>query len=327
MSLKILQYNVQKSKNKVMAPLLADPRIQGFDIIALQEPWTNPLQDTTYCPRAALFHLVYPPEKGRCCFLINKKLDISTWEPSFASPGLGSLQIQARGWRIWIYNVYSQPPISHSDINTPTPIPMLTNLLEQEGEHIVLGDFNLHHPLWCGIRNPTTHKVADQLLDILHLYRLNLTLLHSSITRRAKGSESTIDLVFIDLSLQNKVVECQVCQDLDHGSDHFPIATEIVLMPVEAPPHQQRSWKRMDLEVVEIEVQNLHLSTQLESREAVDQYTKYLTSFTQELIEEAVPWTKPSEKAECYGPGRRPVLSALRTGSLTIGSWHLRPPT
>jgi hypothetical protein len=35
MSLKILQYNVQKSKNKVMVPLLADPRVQEFDIIAL----------------------------------------------------------------------------------------------------------------------------------------------------------------------------------------------------------------------------------------------------------------------------------------------------
>ena len=85
---------------------------------------------------------------------------------------------------------------------------MLTNLLEKEGEHIVLGDFNLHHLLWCGIRNPTAHKVADQLIDILHLHNLNLTLLHSSITRRMKGEESTIDLVFMDPTLQNKVVEC-----------------------------------------------------------------------------------------------------------------------
>jgi hypothetical protein len=64
MSLKILQYNVWKSKDRVMAPLLADPRIQDFDIIALQEPWTNRYKDTTYCPRAAPFFLAYPPEKG-----------------------------------------------------------------------------------------------------------------------------------------------------------------------------------------------------------------------------------------------------------------------
>ena len=75
---------------------------------------------------------------------------------------------------------------------------MLMDLLEQEGDHIVLGDFNLHHPLWCGIWNPTAHKAADQLIDILHAYKLNLTLPHGSITRRMKGKESTIDLVFMD---------------------------------------------------------------------------------------------------------------------------------
>ena len=98
-------------------------------------------------------------------------------------------------------------------------------------------------------------------------------------------------------TLQNRVVECQVRQDLDHGSDHFPIATEIALAPVEAPLRQQRSWKRMDIEAVEVGAQDLLLPTQLDSREAIDQYANYLTSFTQELIEKAVPWAKPLEKA------------------------------
>ena len=38
MGLRILQYNVQKSKDKVIALLLADLRTHEFDIIALQEP-------------------------------------------------------------------------------------------------------------------------------------------------------------------------------------------------------------------------------------------------------------------------------------------------
>jgi hypothetical protein len=53
----------------------------------------------------------------------------------------------------------------------------------------------------------------------------------------------------------------------------------------------------MDLEMVEAGAQDLLLPTQLDSREAIDQYTNYLTSFTQGLIERAVPWAKPSEKA------------------------------
>jgi hypothetical protein len=66
---------------------------------------------------------------------------------------------------------------------------------------------------------------------------------------------------------------------------------------MEAPPRQQRSWKRMDIEVVEVGAQDLLLPTQLDSKEAIDQYANYLTSFTQELIEKAVPWAKPLEKA------------------------------
>ena len=79
-----------------------------------------------------------------------------------------------------------------------------------------------------------------------------------------------------------------MCQNLDHGSDYYLIVTEITLAPVEAPLSQQRSWKRIDLEAVEVEAQNLLLSTQLNLKEVIDQYTSYLTSFTQELIERAV---------------------------------------
>ena len=111
-----------------------------------------------------------------------------------------------------------------------------------------------------------------------------------------KGEESTIDLVFIDPILQNKVIECQVHQDLDYSLDYLLIVIEIALALVEALLYQQQSQKRIDLEVVEIGAQDLHLPIQLDSRESIDQYTNYLTSFTQELIERVVLQAKPLEK-------------------------------
>jgi hypothetical protein len=36
--LKILQYNVNATQGIVMAPLLADPRISEFSVLAVQEP-------------------------------------------------------------------------------------------------------------------------------------------------------------------------------------------------------------------------------------------------------------------------------------------------
>jgi hypothetical protein len=188
---------------------------------------------------------------------------------------------------------------------------MLVNLLEQAGEHIVLGDFNLHHPLWCGVRNPAAHKAADQLIDILQIYELNLTLPRGSVTWERKGSASTIDLVFIGPILRNRILECQVRKDLGHGSDHFPVSTEVALTPVEAPQQPQRSWKRMDIEEVEAGAQGLALPTQLDSIEAIDQYTLYLTSFTQGLIEQTVPWRKPSNKGTPWWT--REVEQAIHT--------------
>jgi hypothetical protein len=37
-SLSILQYNVRKPKDTVMATLLRDPKVMQFDILAIQEP-------------------------------------------------------------------------------------------------------------------------------------------------------------------------------------------------------------------------------------------------------------------------------------------------
>jgi hypothetical protein len=81
--LNILQYNVRKSRDMVMASLLRDPRIHDFDLIAIQEPWKNPYTTTTHHPVKNRFHLCYPTGDiggiARVCFFINKKMDQARW--------------------------------------------------------------------------------------------------------------------------------------------------------------------------------------------------------------------------------------------------------
>jgi hypothetical protein len=48
--LRILQYNVRKSKDTVMATLLRDKKAAEYDIIDVQEPWVNPFMATTHHP-------------------------------------------------------------------------------------------------------------------------------------------------------------------------------------------------------------------------------------------------------------------------------------
>jgi len=78
-TLTVLQYNVMKFRDEVMATLLRDPNIQNYDILALQEPWRNPFSSTTQNPISDSFHLCFPKdskeEPARVCFFVNKKID------------------------------------------------------------------------------------------------------------------------------------------------------------------------------------------------------------------------------------------------------------
>jgi hypothetical protein len=77
--IKILQYNVMKSRDVVMATLLRDPRIQEYDVLALQEPWRNPFIPTTHNPIAHSFHVCLPNDSreapARVCLFVNKRID------------------------------------------------------------------------------------------------------------------------------------------------------------------------------------------------------------------------------------------------------------
>ena len=92
--LKVLQYNVQKSKDKVIAPLLADKAVASYDILALQEPWKNPYKNATYCPNSSAFYTAYNNQERRSCFLINKSLDINSWDIDYSGSDVYSFRLQ-----------------------------------------------------------------------------------------------------------------------------------------------------------------------------------------------------------------------------------------
>ena len=105
--LAILQYNVNKNKDGVMTPLLADERVKMYDILAIQEPWTNPHMNSTFCPARSSFYAAYDEKKRRSCFLINKRLDIAGWEVEYPNPDICSLRLAIGEETIWIHNVYN----------------------------------------------------------------------------------------------------------------------------------------------------------------------------------------------------------------------------
>jgi hypothetical protein len=96
-SLSILQYNVRRSKDIVMATLLRHPKIMDFNILAVQEPWANSFVDTTHHSAKERFHLCYPRSEGESPAMvglfINKRLDHFKWRCEPHNPHLCTITI------------------------------------------------------------------------------------------------------------------------------------------------------------------------------------------------------------------------------------------
>lgn len=71
--LRILQYNVRKSRDFVLASLFQKSEVLDYDILAIQEPWRNPFIETSYHPLKTHFQLSYLADSGTRVYFISAK--------------------------------------------------------------------------------------------------------------------------------------------------------------------------------------------------------------------------------------------------------------
>ena len=250
-SLSILQYNVRNDRVSTMLPLLADPNTQDYDIIAIQEPWRNPFAPTTLSSHQSGFHPLYRNGDTRVCFYINDSIDPDSWEVEFPSADMCTLIIRTKIGEtsevIHVHNVYNPSPASYSSIDSPSTLPIVKRQLTTGSNHILLGDFNLHHPLWNDPSRTTQYAGADQLLNIIEESSLSLTLPKGTITWEARQSFSTIDLVFMSENLTERLEHCMSRPELNQSSDHIPISTRITLDSEPQTIIERRAWKLLNI--------------------------------------------------------------------------------
>jgi exonuclease III len=256
--LRILQYNAHKSRKKVLIGLLQDLRVATYDIIAIQEPWRNRIDFAAYNPRSSPFHLVDAKEAGsRVSTYVNKNIPLSSWQETLHSNDLHTVTLRIasesqESRTINIHNVYNPPPKSHNEEEELGTLAVLPQASRMPGEHIFLGDFNLHHPLWAGPSYPHQHILADNLLEQMRNASAQLALPQNTITRDIqKGNsteQTTIDLIFVTKILQDTILNCRVARELKQSSDHLPISTEFEWENVRETQEkrQRRAWKRLN---------------------------------------------------------------------------------
>ena len=174
--MEIVQANCWKSV-PVMIYLFSEEQVHNSGILAIQEPWINrySTQMVTYSQalRGRFHQTIKPvPSSGlapRVCFFVNKRIDPKTWTVRHRSRFLNTLILRGvpEIGPVYIHNIYipgkdgdqretdadkhknkNSDPSKNLEKEQQNPVlNLLKIVLQKPGEHLVLGDFNLHHPL------------------------------------------------------------------------------------------------------------------------------------------------------------------------------------
>ena len=300
--LRILQYNVQKSRDVVLASLFQDPRILEYDVLAIQEPWRNPFIATSYNPLKSHFQLTYLDDAAtRVCFYINKRIDPSTWSVSYITKDIIVLEITnpTLNNKLRIIDVYNEVAT-----NTLHNLGEAIRKLDSHDELLVLGDFNLHHPLWSTAHRNVNRGIsaAQPLLTIIEEFHLQLLTVPGTSTHRWKQGESTIDLTFASGDIASRMIHCKVDTRLDHNSDHLPIAVVIDWNWQPATLLSKRLWAKTNLPLLQQTV-NERLSQaartviELKDKESIDEYVRLIIDALHAGINASTPWSNPSPRS------------------------------
>lgn len=104
---------------------------------------------------------------------------------------------------------------------------------QRDGEHIVVGNFNLHHLALGGIHIPVMDRNLEDFLSVVEEYSLLLLFKNGIITYKKVGHQSIIDLVFAISSITKSLISYKISQDNKYGSDYYSIITRFNLQTIQ----------------------------------------------------------------------------------------------
>jgi len=234
---------------------------------------------------------------ARVCFFVNKEIEATEWTYTQHSLDLITLHLKyktsedSRTRTVNVHNIYNAGP--NQNIRGVHTLIKLKEGLRSQGEHIVVGNFNLHHPMWAGENYHHQHVEADELIEIIKEHSLQLLLPPGTITYRARAAETTLDLVFASLDLEGTHEMCQIASDMDNDSDHLPVRMVFNLNRTPRDIKQARLWDKMNetllMRMLRSELPTPHSPN---SMDEIDHTTTLISRALQKAIDAAVPLSK-----------------------------------
>lgn len=112
---------------------------------------------------------------------------------------------------------------------------------------------------------------------------------------------TTIDLNFGTEWVTDRLLKCEIREDIHQESDHLPIATEISMRTRSIPPARRRLWKETDLILLRATISRLLPNDiSLNTIEEIETYAENIQKAIQKAINMAVPWARPSNIAKDF---------------------------
>jgi ribonuclease HI len=188
-----------------------------------------------------------------------------------------------------VYNTKGTPLIN--DLATF----LQTHLQQHQYESIaIVGDFNLHHPLWNPPEYDKQDREAEDLINLMATNGLNLILPPGTIT--FPRHKTTIDLVWGNSQMEENVLKCQVAHNHNHGSDHYPIITMLSSAPEGIDETPMYDFDKTDWDLLKVKLPEL-LPPIVDpapsaSPATVDKLAEDLTAALMEAIEITTPRSK-----------------------------------
>ena len=342
--LRVLQYNVGKSI-EVMIPMFQEPSTFGYDILAVQEPWKNSKKNQTYHPAPADFHICHPNRDGvttRVCTYVSKKIPMNKWYSRVHSGDLVTVTLkpQEPGQKtLHIHNIYNASPSQRwesqsrrirnraGDRTATRPAKEYSEISSLDtlrtaiarnpaDEHLIVGDFNLHHPLWTG-PGRHQHPEASQLIDIINEANLEMLTPEGMTTfKTRKHSEATtIDLSLATTNTADTMVKCGITKKLDLDSDHEAILTELDRNLYTMPPREVRNWKKMDVTEFQgrLRAKIPIIHQPIDTVEKLDEQVQELVNILTEAAVATTPLSKITAKSKTFMDGEtKKAMSEVR---------------
>jgi hypothetical protein len=220
--IRIIQYNCGNANHKAVRPFFDAAAPARHQILAVQEPAYTPHNRATYCPKGYYLASTNTP-LTKVCFMISNTIPTQEWRFQTYSDFVATLALRIGDAETTIINIYN-PRDNRARIRIWPQIQEAIN--NAQGEIILLGDFNMHHPVWGG-SHVASEEQAERLLIDTETHGLDLITAQGIPTWRRNNSESVIDLTFGTGGIRHRVLRCGPIERWALTQDHIPIEIHV----------------------------------------------------------------------------------------------------